>query len=77
MVKGLRPEPTAQYFSRKPHHSLEKLLQKMDEYIRADNDFHQRREEFHRYIEVAEALEEDSIQDMSEASITHHRVRNE
>jgi hypothetical protein len=24
----------------------------MDEYIRDDNDFHQRREEFHRYTEV-------------------------
>jgi hypothetical protein len=39
MVKGLRPGPAPQYFARKPHHSLEKLLQKMDEYIRADNDF--------------------------------------
>jgi hypothetical protein len=28
MVKGLRPRPAAQYFSRKPPHSLEKLLQK-------------------------------------------------
>jgi hypothetical protein len=52
MVKGLRPGPAAQYFARKPPHSLEKLLQKMDEYIRADNDFCQRREEFHRYTEV-------------------------
>jgi hypothetical protein len=32
---------------------LEKLLQKMDEYIRADNDFRQRREEAFRYSEVA------------------------
>jgi hypothetical protein len=53
MVKGLRLGPTAQYFARKPPHSLEKLLQKMDKYIRADNDFHQRREEFHRYTKVA------------------------
>jgi hypothetical protein len=53
MVKGLRPGLTAQYFARNPPHSLEKLLQKMDEYIRANNDFRQRREEFHRYTEVA------------------------
>jgi hypothetical protein len=33
MIKGLRPGPTAQYFARKPPHTLEKLLQKMDEYI--------------------------------------------
>jgi hypothetical protein len=45
MIKGLRPGPTAQYFARKPPQTLEKLLQKMDEYIRADNDFRQRREE--------------------------------
>jgi hypothetical protein len=52
MVKGLKPEPTAQYFARKPPHSLEKLLQKMDEYIRVDNDFRQRRKEFHKYTKV-------------------------
>jgi hypothetical protein len=45
MIKGLRPGPTAQYFARKPPQTLEKLLQKMDEYIRAYNDFHQRRED--------------------------------
>jgi hypothetical protein len=45
MIKGLRPGPTAQYIARKPPQTLEKLLQKMDEYIRADNDFRQRREE--------------------------------
>jgi hypothetical protein len=39
MIKGLRPGPSAQYFARKPPQTLEKLLQKMDEYIRADNDF--------------------------------------
>jgi hypothetical protein len=31
---------------------LEKLLQKMDEYIRADNDFRQRREEAFRFSEM-------------------------
>jgi hypothetical protein len=39
MIKGLRPGPMAQYFARKPPQTLEKLLHKMDEYIRADNDF--------------------------------------
>jgi hypothetical protein len=52
MIKGLRPGPTAQYFARKPPQTLEKLLQKMDEYIRADNDFRQRREEAYRYFEM-------------------------
>jgi hypothetical protein len=52
MIKGLRPGPTAQYFARKPPQTLEKLLQKMDEYIRADNDFRQRREEAYRYSEM-------------------------
>jgi hypothetical protein len=53
MIKGLRPRPTAQYFARKPPQTLEKLLQKMDEYIRANNDFWQRREEAYRYSEMA------------------------
>jgi hypothetical protein len=52
MIKGLRPRPTAQYFARKPPQTLEKLLQKMDDYIRADNDFHQRREEAYRFSEM-------------------------
>jgi hypothetical protein len=51
MIKGLRPGTTAQYFARKPTQTLEKLLQKMDEYIRADNDFRQRREEAYRFSE--------------------------
>jgi hypothetical protein len=53
MIKRLRPGPTAHYFARKPPQTLEKLLQKMDEYIRADNDFRQRREEAYRYSEMA------------------------
>jgi hypothetical protein len=53
MIKGLRPGSTAQYFARKPSQTLEKLLQKMDEYIRVDNDFRQRREEAYRYSEMA------------------------
>jgi hypothetical protein len=52
MIKGLRPEPATQYFARKPPQTLEKLLQKMDEYIRADNDFRQRREEAYRFSEM-------------------------
>jgi hypothetical protein len=53
MIKGLWLGPTAQYFARKPPQTLEKLLQKMDEYIRAGNDFRQRREEAYRYSEMA------------------------
>jgi hypothetical protein len=52
MIKGLRRGTTAQYFARKPPQTLEKLLQKMDEYIRADNDFRQRREEAYRFSEM-------------------------
>jgi hypothetical protein len=52
MIKGLRPGPTTQYFARKLPHTLEKFLQKMDEYIRANNDFRQRREEAYRYSEM-------------------------
>jgi hypothetical protein len=52
MIRGLRLGPTAQYFARKPPQTLEKLLQKMDEYIRANNDFHQRREETYRFSEM-------------------------
>jgi hypothetical protein len=52
MIKGLRPRPTAQYFARKPPQTLEKLLRKMDEYIRANNDFRQRREEAYRFSEM-------------------------
>jgi hypothetical protein len=52
MIKGLRPGSTAQYFDKKPPQTLEKLLQKMDEYIRADNDFCQRREEAYRFSEM-------------------------
>jgi hypothetical protein len=52
MIKGLRTGPTVQYFARKPPQTLEKLLQKMDEYIRAYNDFRHRREEAYRYSEM-------------------------
>jgi hypothetical protein len=52
MIKGLRPRLMTQYFARKPPQTLEKLLQKMDEYIRVDNDFRQRREEAYIYSEM-------------------------
>jgi hypothetical protein len=52
MIKGLRPGPTAQYFARKPPQTLEKLHQKMDEYIRADNGFCQIWEEAYRFSEM-------------------------
>jgi hypothetical protein len=52
MIKGLWPGPTTQYIARKPPQTLEKLLQKMDEYIRADNDFRQRREEAYRFSKM-------------------------
>jgi hypothetical protein len=39
IIKGLQLGPMTQYFARKPSQTLEKLLQKMDEYIRDDNDF--------------------------------------
>jgi hypothetical protein len=76
MIKGLRPGPTAQYFARKPPQTLEKLLQKMDEYIRADNDFRQRREEAYRFSEMTRASEEESTQGMSGQS-TPPRVTTE
>jgi hypothetical protein len=53
MIKGLRLGPTTQYFARTPPQTLEKLLQKIDEYIWADNDFCQRREEAYKFSEMA------------------------
>jgi hypothetical protein len=52
MIKGLCPGPMAQYFARKPPQTLEKLLQKMDEYFRGDNDFRQRRKEAYMYSKM-------------------------
>ena len=57
MIKGLRPGPTAQYFARKPPQTLENLLQKMDEYIRVNNDFLRRREKAYRYSEMTRGFE--------------------
>jgi hypothetical protein len=58
MIKGLWPGPTAQCFARKPPQTLEKLLQKMDEYIQADNDFRQRREDAYRFSEMTRGFGE-------------------
>jgi hypothetical protein len=77
MIKGLQLGPTAQYFARKPPQTLEKLLQKMDEYIRADNDFCQRREEAYRFSEMTRASEEEFTLGMSDQSITPARVMTE
>jgi hypothetical protein len=52
MIKGLQPGPTTQYFVRKPPQTLEKLLHKMDKYIRVGNDFRQR-EKAYRYSGMA------------------------
>jgi hypothetical protein len=52
MIKVLRPGPTTQYFARKPPQTLEKLLEKMNEYVWADNDFRQRREKAYRFSEM-------------------------
>jgi hypothetical protein len=57
MIKGLQPGPTTQYFARNPPQTLKKLLRKMDENIRADNDFRQRREEAFRYSKLARGFE--------------------
>jgi hypothetical protein len=70
MIKGLRPRSTTQYFARKPPQTLEKLLQKMDEYIRADNDFCQRREEAYMFLRRPGASEEDFTPGMSDHSTT-------
>jgi hypothetical protein len=75
MVKRLRPGPNAQYFARKHPHSLEKSMWKMYEYIRVDNDFHQRRGSSTDTSKSLGSSEECFIQDMSEVFITHHRVR--
>jgi hypothetical protein len=57
MIKGLWPGPTTQYFARKPPKTLEKLLQKMDEYIQPHNDFRQGREEAYRFSEMTRCFE--------------------
>jgi hypothetical protein len=50
---------------------LEKLLQKMDEYIRADNDFRLRREEAQRYAEMTRGFRGHLNPGMSEVYTTN------
>jgi hypothetical protein len=57
-------------FCQEAPQTLEKLLQKMDEYIWADNDFRQRREEAYRFSEWPGASEGDFIPGMSDQFIT-------
>jgi hypothetical protein len=45
-------------FARKPPQFLENLLEKMDEHIKADNDFRQRKEEALRYSEMTRGFDE-------------------
>jgi hypothetical protein len=74
MIKGLRPGPTTQYFARKPPQTLEKLLQKMDEYIQADNAFRQRREKAYRFSEMTRASEGESTLGISDQFIALVRM---
>jgi hypothetical protein len=75
MIKGLRPSPMGQYFARKPPQSLEKLLQKMDEYIGVDNGFRQRNEEAQSYEKPLGASEEDFTPSMSKVYTTQDRTK--
>jgi hypothetical protein len=74
VIKGLRPGPTAQYFARKPPQTLEKLLQKMDEYIRADNDFAREGRKLIGFLRWLGALEEEYTLGMSDQSTAPVRV---
>jgi hypothetical protein len=56
MIKGLWLGPTTQ-FARKRPQTLEKMLLKMDEYIRVYNDFRQTREEAYRFSEMTRGFE--------------------
>jgi hypothetical protein len=80
MIKGLRLGPTAQYFARKPPQTLEKLLQKMDEYIRANNDFRQRREEAYIFSEMTRGfggrLHPRHVQSIHNSSANDERATN-
>jgi hypothetical protein len=74
MIKGLQPGPTAQYFARKPPQTLEKLLQKMDEYIRADNDFRKEGRKLTDFLRWLGALEGESTLGMLDQSIAPVRM---
>jgi hypothetical protein len=80
MIKGLQPRPTSQYFARKPPQTLEKLLQKMGGYIRADNDFRKRREETYRSSEMTRGfrgrLHPRHVQSIHNSNINDDRASN-
>jgi hypothetical protein len=67
MMKGLHACPTTQYFARNPPHSIEKLIVKMDKYIRV--------EEAQKYVEQLGALHEDFTLDMSKTSKTQASMK--
>lgn len=67
MMKGLRACPTTQYFTRNPPHSIEKLMLKMDEYIRV--------EEAQKYVEQLCVLQGDFALDMSRTSKTQASMK--
>jgi hypothetical protein len=70
MIKGLRPGPVAQIFARKPLHSLEKLLHKMNEYIGWTTIFVKEGKNDRGMQRPLGALEGDFTLGMSEASKT-------
>jgi hypothetical protein len=69
MIKGLRPGPMAQYFARKPPQNLEKLLQKMDEYIQMIMISAKEGRKLTGFLRWPEASEEDLTPDTSGQSI--------
>jgi hypothetical protein len=68
MIKGLRPGSTTQYLARKPPQTLEKLLQKMDEYIRVTMISAREWRKLIGILRWLGASEEDSTPGMSEQS---------
>jgi hypothetical protein len=80
MIKGLRPQPIAQYFAKKPPQTLERLLKKMDEYIQADNDFCKRREEAYKFSEMTKGfrgrLHPRHVRSIHNSSVNDERASN-
>jgi hypothetical protein len=74
MIKGLRPGPIAQYFTRKPPQTLEKQLQKMDEYIQLTMTSDKEGKKLTDFLRWLGALEEESTLGMSDQSTALVRV---